>query len=142
MFRFLACTLLASLCLSSLALADDAADKKKVLITMKWNGSVVDEELRKEAPECITSYKGLDKVWNAWKIKGQAPKLDFSEIMVVAVYSSGSRLSFTDPTLDEKGNLEVVGFGTRDLRPGFRYVLGVVSKAGVKTVNGKKLPKE
>jgi hypothetical protein len=31
---------------------------------------------------------------------------------------------------------------TRDLRPGFRYVIATVSRAGVKTVNGKKLPKE
>jgi ribosomal protein S12 len=45
-------------------------------------------------------------------------------------------------TLDEKGNLIVLGFGTRDLRPGFRYVLGTVRKDAVKTVNGKALPKE
>jgi hypothetical protein len=36
----------------------------------------------------------------------------------------------------------VGGFGTKDLRPGFRYVLGVVPREGVKTVNGKDLPKE
>ena len=142
MFQFRACAILAGLCLWSLAAAGGDGDNKKVLITMKWKGSVEDRELRKDAPECITSYKGLDKVWKAWKIKGQAPKLDFSEIMVIAVYSSGSQLSFIDPTLDEKGNLQVAGFGTRDLRPGFRFVLGVVSKAGVATVNGKKLPKE
>ncbi|MBM4069969.1 MAG: hypothetical protein FJ271_13605 [Planctomycetes bacterium] len=141
MFRLTAVAVLAG-CVWTLVSAEAVAEKKKVLITMKWNGSVADEELRKTAPECITSYKGLEKIWKAWKIKGTAPKLDFSEVMVVAVYSSGSRLSFADPTLDEKGNLQVVGFGTRDLRPGFRYVLGTVSKAGVVTVNGKKLPKE
>lgn len=142
MFPSRACVILTGLCVWSLASADAVAEKKKVLITMKWSGSVADEELRKDAPNCITSYKGLEKVWKAWKIKGPAPKLDFSEIIVVTAYSSGSRLSFTDPTLDEKGNLEVLAFGTRDLRPGFRYVLGTVSKAGVVTVNGKKLPKE
>jgi hypothetical protein len=31
---------------------------------------------------------------------------------------------------------------TRDLRPGFRYVIATVSREGVKTVNGKQLPKE
>jgi hypothetical protein len=28
------------------------------------------------------------------------------------------------------------------LRPGFRYVIATVPKEGVKTVNGKELPKE
>jgi hypothetical protein len=28
---------------------------------------------------------------------------------------------------------------TRDLRPGFRYVIAIVSRKGVKTVNGKRL---
>jgi hypothetical protein len=32
--------------------------------------------------------------------------------------------------------------GTRDIRPGFRYVLGVVSREGVKTVNKKDLAKK
>jgi hypothetical protein len=31
---------------------------------------------------------------------------------------------------------------TRDLRPGFRYVITTVSREGVKTVNGQTLPKE
>jgi hypothetical protein len=43
-------------------------------------------------------------------------------------------------TLDHKGDLTVLGFGTRDIRPGFRYVLGVVSREGVKSVNKKALP--
>lgn len=142
MYRIRACAVLTGLLVSSLASTDALAEKKKVLITMTWSGSVADRELQKDAPVCITSYKGLEKVWKAWQIKGKAPKLDFSEIIVVAAYTSGSRLSFTEPTLDEKGNLEVLAFATRDLRPGFRYILGTVSKAGVVTVNGKKLPKE
>jgi hypothetical protein len=43
--------------------------------------------------------------------------------------------------LDEKGNLKALGFASRDLVPGFRYVIISVPKEGVKTVNGKELPK-
>ncbi len=142
LLRIVVCILVSGFFLCTLAAPEAMAEKRKVLVTMTWSGSVADKKLMKDAPVCITSAKGLEKVWKAWKIKGKAPKLDFSEIMVIAAYSSGSKLSFADPTLDENGNLDIVAFGTRDLKPGFRYVLGTVSKDGVKTVAGKKLPKE
>jgi len=114
--------------------------EEKVEITKKWSGSVEDEKAMK--PECITSAKGLKAVWKAWMIEGDVPKVDFTKDIVVAVYSVGSKLNMAGANLDDKGNLDVLGFGTRDIRPGFRYVLGVVSREGVKTVNKKDLPKE
>jgi hypothetical protein len=117
-----------------------AADKKKLTIGMTWSGSVDNEKLAQ--PEVITNAKGLEAVWKAWKIEGDMPKIDFTKELVVAVYSAGSSLKMAGAQLDEKGNLEVLGLGTRDLRPGFRYVLGTVSREGVKTVNGKELPKD
>jgi hypothetical protein len=42
--------------------------------------------------------------------------------------------------LEDNGNLMVLGLATRDFHPGFRYVLAVLSRTGVKTVNGKELP--
>jgi hypothetical protein len=44
-------------------------------------------------------------------------------------------------SLDETGDLKALGLATRDLRPGFRYALISVPREGVKTVNGKELPK-
>jgi hypothetical protein len=119
-----------------------SAQKTKVLVTMTWKGSVDDEKLMKDAPQFIASAKGLEKVWKEWKSKGDAPAIDFAKFLVVAVYSRGSSLNLAGATLDEKGNLQVLGFGTRDLRPGFRYVLGTVRREGIVTVNGKKVPKE
>lgn len=130
----------AALALAFCAATAQAAERKKVEVTKKWSGSVDDEKAKK--PEVIVSAKGLEAVWKEWKIKGDAPKVDFSKNIVVAVYSPGSRLNLAGANLDDKGDLTVLGFGTRDLRPGFRYVLGVVSKEGVKTVNKKALPKE
>jgi hypothetical protein len=139
MFRLLVCVVLAGFALAAAA-PQAAAQSKKVEITKKWSGSVEDEKAPK--PACITSTKGLEAVWIAWKVPGDLPKVDFTKDLVVAAYSVGSRLNMAGASLDDKGNLTVLGFGTRDIRPGFRYVLGVVSREGVKTVNKKDLPKD
>jgi hypothetical protein len=139
MFRLLVCAVLAVFTFAVVA-PHAAAQKKKVEITKKWSGSVEDEKAIK--PDSITSAKGLEAVWKAWKIEGDVPKVDFTKDLVVAVYSVGSKLNMAGANLDDKGDLTVLGFGTRDIRPGFRYVLGVVSREGVMTVNKKELPKE
>jgi hypothetical protein len=140
MFRALVLVLLAGFVAAAVAPSEARAQKKKVEIGQKWSGSVDDEKASK--PDCITTAKGLAAVWKAWKVGGDVPKVDFDKNIVVATYSVGSKLNLAAAILDEKGNLDVLGFGTRDIRPGFRYVLGVVSKDGVKTVNKKALPKE
>jgi hypothetical protein len=140
MLRF-AWVLLAGLVLAAVSVQDAAAQKKtKVEIGMKWSGSVDDEKARK--PDAITSPEQLKAVWKEWKVTDKMPEVDFKKNIVVAVYSVGSKLNIAGANLDDKGNLDVLGFGTRDIRPGFRFVLGVVSKDGVKTVGGKELPKE
>ena len=68
------------------------------------------------------------------------PDIDFTKQIVLVSTSRGSKLELM-ARLDD-GNLEVIGFGTKDLRPGFRYVLATVSLEGVKTVNKKPLPQE
>jgi hypothetical protein len=140
MFRLLVCALVGGIVVAAAAPNQSLAQQKKVEITKKWSGSVEDEKAIK--PEVITSAKGLEAVWKAWKVKGDVPKVDFTTDIVVAVYSVGSKLNIAGANLDDKGNLDVLGFGTSDIRPGFRYVLGVVSKQGVKTVNKKELPKD
>jgi hypothetical protein len=132
MSRLLVCGVVAGLALAAAA-PRAAAQGKKVEITRKWSGSIEDEKAPK--PKCITSSKGLQAIWKAWKVKGD-------KHLVVAVYSPGSRLNLSKAALDDQGDLTVVGLGTRDIRPGFRYVLGVVSREGVKTVNKKALPKQ
>ena len=67
--------------------------------------------------------------------------MDFGKEILVVATTVGSRLNL-DTKLDEKGDLKVLALATRDLRPGFRYAIKSVGKEGVKTVNGKELPKE
>ena len=121
--------------------ADALAQKTAVKPSKEWAGSVEDETLAKDASACITSAKGLEKLWKAWKIADKVPEVDFAKEVVILTTTRGSKLRLA-AALDEKGNLMVGGLGTQDLAPGFRYVIATVSKEGVKTVNGKELPKE
>ena len=121
--------------------SDALAQKTAVKPSKEWTGSVDDEALEKDAPACVTSAKGLEKLWKAWKLPDKAPEVNFTKEIVVVTTTRGSKLRLA-AALDEKGNLMVGGLGTRDLAPGFRYVIATVSKEGVKTVNGKELPKE
>lgn len=117
-----------------------AAGRKDVALGKTWSGSIENENAAK--PECLVSAKALEAIWKEWKLGGEPPKVDFAKDIVVAVYSSGSLLKLSNARLDDAGNLEVLGLGTLDLHPGFRYVMAVVKKDGIKTVNGKPLPKE
>jgi hypothetical protein len=140
MLRILAGCVFSVLILAAIAVPEAAAQKTKVAVVKTWSGSVDDEKAAQ--PEVIISAKALETAWKAWKVAADLPKVDFTKEIVVAVYSGGSKLNIAGADLDEKGNLTVLGFGTRDIRPGFRYVLGTVNKAGVKTVNGKELPRD
>ena len=126
--------------LASAMPSEAMAQKKKVEITKKWNGSVENDKAIQ--PEVITSAKGLEAAWKAWKAAGDVPKVDFDKNIIVAAYSVGSRLTITGAQLDDTGNLQVLAISSADFGTGFRYVIGVVSKEGVKTVNKKELPKE
>lgn len=116
--------------------------KKEPKATVDLFGSVEDEALKKDAPESgvVVSQKGWEKLAKAWGIK-DAPKVNFEKELLVVATSVGSRLN-VNGKVNDKGDLAVIGFGTRDIRPGFRYAIKSVSREGVKTVNGKDLPKE
>jgi len=116
--------------------SDALAQKTAVKPSKEWTGSVDDEALEKDAPACVTSAKGLEKLWKAWKIADKVPEVDFTKEIVVVTTTRGSKLRLA-AALDEKGNLMVGGLGTRDLAPGFRYVIATVSKEGVKTDQGR-----
>ena len=107
-----------------------------------WTGSVDDERLAREMPEngVITNAKDFAKLVKAWKVADKAPEVNFDKEILLVAKTAGSKLTLR-ASLDEKGDLKALGLATRDLRKGFRYVIISVPKEGVKTVNGKELPK-
>ena len=141
MNRIRVLSVLVALAIVALLASDARAEKKAVKLEKEWTGSVEDEALAKDAPAVIGDAKALERLWKAWKIEGKVPNVDFQKQLVILTTTSGSKLRLS-ATLDDKGNLAVLGLGTRDLRPGVRYVIATVSREGIKTVNGKKLPNE
>jgi hypothetical protein len=127
----------------SLSVAGQAsAAPMEVKATNTWKGSIADANLSSERPESgvIANATDFEKLFKAWNVAEKVPAIDFDKELVLVETTSGGTLNVR-ATLDENGNLKVVGIATRDFRPGFRYMIISVSKQHVKTVNGKALPK-
>lgn len=118
--------------------ADEPKEKKP---TVELGGSIDDESLQKEAPAnfVIVSQKGWDALAKAWGIK-DAPKVDFTKELLIVGTWKGSSFSLR-PTLKDS-DLSIGAGGTKDLRSGFRWKVQTFPREGVKTVQGKDLPKE
>ena len=114
----------------------NAQDRKPLETLKEWRGDNPNEGLAKDSPKFITNAKDLEKLWKAWDIKEKLAEIDFSKEILLVETTRGSRLNLK-ATLDEKGDLQSLGLATRDLRPGFRYVMITVKKAGIKTIAGK-----
>jgi len=114
----------------------NAQDRKPLETLKEWRGDNPNEGLAKDSPKFITNAKDLEKLWKAWDIKEKVAEIDFSKEILLVETTRGSRLNLK-ATLDEKGDLQSLGLATRDLRPGFRYVMITVKKAGIKTIAGK-----
>jgi hypothetical protein len=110
--------------------------------SMIWKGSVADEKLVSEKPEngVITNAKAFEKLVKAWSVADKVPQVNFDKELILVETTVGSVLNL-NADLEPSGNLKVLGFGTADFGPGFRYVIISVPRDGVKTVNGKALPK-
>ncbi len=119
------------------------AESRVLTLSQRWSGSIADLTLQNKAPanSCITDAKTFEKLWKAWMIGDKVPDVDFKTEMVVVTTTRGGRVRLT-ARLDDQGDLRVDGLATRDLRPGFRYEVGVIPREGVKTVRGKELPKD
>ena len=114
----------------------NAQDRKPLETLKEWRGDNPNEGLTKDSPKFITNAKDLEKLWKAWDIKEKIAEIDFAKEILLVETTRGSRLNLK-ATLDEKGDLQLLGLATRDLRPGFRYVIISVNKAGIKTIEGK-----
>ncbi len=141
MFRSLLVAALVAVVFVPFAVAEEPK-KEPVKPTVNIFASNNDATLAKQSPEngVIASAKAWDKLVKVWDVKG-APKVDFDKEILIVATTVGSRISVT-PKLDDKGDLKIAAIATADFGEGFRYVIKSVSKDGVKTVNGKTLPKE
>lgn len=128
---------LAVLALLVVGTAGFGADEVKPVASYK--GSVEDLDAKSKGPKgpYVENEKTLKAMWKAWGVKGKLDEIDLKKHLVLVSTTRGSRLGLT-PRLED-GKLTALGFATRDLRPGFRYVIVVVNREGIKSVNGKPL---
>ncbi|MBM3978846.1 MAG: hypothetical protein FJ304_00910 [Planctomycetes bacterium] len=137
MIRSLLVAALAALVLVpfSAAAAEPKADKP----TVELGGDIKDEALQKSAPASgvIASQKEWDALAKAWGIK-DAPKVDFAKELLIVGTWKGSSFNVNANVKD--GDLSVSGFGTKDLRDGFRWKVKSIKRDGIKSVQGKPLP--
>ena len=122
----------------SSAQAQDEAQPTKVPVLVLWRGSVDDENLLGEPPAVIGTQQELSDLWHNWKLAGEIPQIDFHEVLVVVQTTRGGRLNLQ--VRHTNGALDLLALATRDLRPGFRYVIGVIPRAGLKTIGDQELP--
>jgi phosphate transport system substrate-binding protein len=122
----------------AVGLAWAGAEDMKITPLSEWTGSVEAEALEKIAPPVVTTAEGWGILWKAWQRPGDVPAVDFGQAVVVVTTTRGSRVSVTYAR-DGAGNLAVRGLATRDLRPGFRFVLAALPRTGVTAVNGQPL---
>ena len=132
---------IAALAVGVFAFPATAEEPKKEKPTVDIAGDIKDEALQKEVPAngVIVSQKGWDALAKAWEIK-DAPKVDFTKELLIVGTWKGSSFNIT-PTVKD-GDLTVRAAGTKDLRPGFRWKVVSMKRDGIKTVQGKELPKE
>jgi hypothetical protein len=132
-------TLMAVAMAMSVSLAFGANDaKQRVEVVQRWAGSVDDVEKMKLALDdrVIADAKTWESLREAWKLGDETKGVDFARQLVLVGTTRGSRIG-GEPILGDKGDLSIAFVSTRDLRPGFRYLIFVVPREGITSVNGK-----
>ena len=113
-----------------------AAESKELKPVQQWQGSV--ESGKPEAQGVITTAAEFAAVWKKCARTEPLPEIDWAKHFAYFASTSGSILR-VNPTVDDAGNVKALGIATADFRSGFRYVLLVLPRARVRTVNGEAL---
>lgn len=120
------------------------ADAKKDLATSgdAIRGKVKDRALRKLAPDsgAITDPAMLKKLLTKWGFENADWSTDFQKNFVVVGTAFGPNIVRLMIRKSDEGNLKVLSAASRMAGPGFGWAMKVISREGVKTVNGKLLP--
>jgi hypothetical protein len=126
-----------------LSLGAAGQEKKSLKPTQRWGGKSDDEDKKKAAPKSgyLTTQDSFEKLWTAWGVKGEAPKIDFTKQIVFVQFAGGPNPPASSYSLDRKGNLTVEIKQTLLDGPGYGFGIDVLDREGIKTYNGKPLEK-
>jgi len=123
--------------------------EKLIKVEKIWGGEFK-LELRQQAPPngFIADEKAWAKLWRAYRGNDELPKIDFDKQMVlVGVVESPNGIGYSPDTLklNEEGDLNVSMPSTLIYYPNpetGRYIFLLISREGVKSINGKPIRKD
>jgi hypothetical protein len=118
--------------------AQGEAPMVQIMPLSSFKGSVADETKMTVVASPIIDTATLHTLWTSWGIADAEPVVDFTKQLVVFSTTRGNFL-YSNLGLDG-GNLRVGGTATLDVLPGFRYVIDVIDRGTILSVNGTALP--
>lgn len=130
--------LLIAFVLSSWALPVEADERVPVI--RRFSGNVTNLKLLMLAPNSniITTQAQWKTLWSEWRPNQKPYPVDLDKILVLVETTPGpNRISTNLLERDSKGNLVYALAATEKAGPGFGYLIMVVDKSGIKSINGK-----
>jgi hypothetical protein len=108
----------------------------------KYSGVIRQDPLKQLAPAAgvVVNPQKLAELWQAWSVDAKLPQVDFQTHMVLVDTVPGPNRSFSGPLKLENGDLTYSVASTRMGGPGFGYLMMIVPRKDIKTVNGKPVP--
>ncbi len=112
---------------------------EEVSVTRKFSGKVADAELKALHPfsGTIVDANRWKELWTAWRPDQAVPQIDFQTELVIVNIARGPNTVFANTLkIDDQSNLKFEVASTRMAGPGFGYLIMVIPKSGIKSVNG------
>ncbi|MCX5891381.1 MAG: hypothetical protein NTW80_00065 [Deltaproteobacteria bacterium] len=115
------------------------AEEREIRPLQQWR-SRVNSVMGAQAPAggFIVGQEELDKLWIAWQIPGNKPAVDFKTQLLLVRTCNCSLISVA-PLLNDQGDLHIQVTVTKDIREGTAYVIVLIPRHGIKTIEGKPL---
>ena len=136
MFRILTLTLF----LSIVACHPNCYADQEIKPTEQFSGTNKLNPLRSMAPKngVILDNAAFQNLWAAWQPTKPLPSVDFKNHFVIVEIVDGPNNVFTNKMiLSNSGDLKYAVASTRMAGEGFGYVMLIIPKTGIKSVNGK-----
>lgn len=103
--------------------------------------------LRQNGPALVAPKSGVivgqekfAEVWQAWSVGERMPEIDFKTQMVLVATVSGPNRTLSGPLKLVDSDLSYRVMSTKMGGPGFGYLLMLVPRDGVMTINGQPIP--
>jgi hypothetical protein len=118
---------------TAMALAADSGNPEPQPLR-EFQGTTAEDVSGPIPEELIQDEAAYVAAWKQLGLEESPGVVDFATEVVFSSTTRGSRISLRLRNEGE-GKLQVMGISTRDIRPGLRYVFGVLSKTDWKMIN-------